>query len=107
MATREETQRRPAGGRLALTLVQVAVIAPTVAYLVAELSSQTKPIPWGEFIFWVAVVATVELLPVPAWRGLRISLVFPVIIAVAVTYDPCVAASVRLGGFFELRDCVR
>jgi hypothetical protein len=58
MATPEETQTRPAGGRVALTLVQMAVIVPTVAYLAVEVSSQTDPFEWGNFIFWVAVVAT-------------------------------------------------
>jgi signal transduction histidine kinase len=85
----------------------MAVIVPTIAYLAAAVSSQTDPFEWDNFIFWVAVVATVELLPVPAWRGLRISLVFPVIIAVAITYDPWFAALVGFVGCFDPREFKR
>jgi signal transduction histidine kinase len=103
-ATRADEQEKPAGGKVALTLVQVAVIAPTVAFLAVQVSRNISTFEWGNFIFWAAVVATVELLPVPAWRGLRISLVFPVIIAVAITYPPWFAATIGFVGCFDPRE---
>jgi signal transduction histidine kinase len=105
MATRDKEQNRSSGSRIWLTLVQVAVIAPTAAYLADQIAENAQSVEWGQFLFWVAVVATVELLPVPAWRGLRISLVFPVIIAVAIYYpEPWFAAAVGFVGCFDPRE---
>jgi len=53
---------------------------------------------WGELIFWAALIGLVELLPVPAWRGLTISLGFPLLMVVAFLYEPAAAAAVAFVG---------
>jgi signal transduction histidine kinase len=61
--------------------------------------------PW--LLFWVAAIAAVELMPVPAWRGLRFSLSLPVILAVAILYTPAAAGCVLLVGLFDSRELRR
>jgi len=49
-------------------------------------------------ILWVLLVGAVELLPAPAWRGIHVSLGFPILTAVAFTYHPGWAAAIALLG---------
>lgn len=59
---------------------------------------------WGELIFWAALIGLVELLPVPAWRGLTISVGFPLLMVVAFLYEPAAAAVVALVGASDPRE---
>ena len=45
----------------------------------------------GELILWALAVALVEIIPVPAWRGIHLSLSFPLLMALAMVHDPVVA----------------
>jgi signal transduction histidine kinase len=54
--------------------------------------------------FWVLVLATVELLPVPVSRVLQLSLGFPIRLGIAILYPPFVAAGVALLGSFDSRE---
>jgi signal transduction histidine kinase len=61
-----------------------------------------------DLVFWVIAVATVELLPVPVSRVLRLSLSFPILIGVAIIYSsPLVAAAVAFVGSFDPRELRR
>ena len=59
---------------------------------------------WGELVFWAALIGLVELLPVPAWRGLTISVGFPLLMVVAFLYEPPAAAAVALIGASDPRE---
>jgi signal transduction histidine kinase len=59
---------------------------------------------WGELVFWAALIGLVELLPVPAWRGLTISVGFPLLMVVAFLYEPAAAAAVALVGASDPRE---
>ena len=59
---------------------------------------------WGELLFWAALIGLVELLPVPAWRGLTISVGFPLLMVVAFLYEPAAAAAVALVGASDPRE---
>ncbi len=50
---------------------------------------------------WAALIAGVEMLPVPAWRGLTIGVGFPLLIAVAILFPPGYAG---LAAFFGASD---
>ena len=52
----------------------------------------------AEVIIWVALVAAAELLPVPAWRGMHVSLGFPLLMAVGILYPPAWAGAIALIG---------
>src|SRR5438477_426496 len=51
-----------------------------------------------DLVLWTLLVGAVELLPAPAWRGIHVSLGFPILTAVAITYPPGWAAAVALVG---------
>jgi signal transduction histidine kinase len=80
------------------------VIAPTLlgaAWLVARDPGALKP----SLLLWAGIVAMVELLPVPAWRGLPLSVGFPILIAVGFVYvDPIAAALTALVGSLDPRE---
>jgi signal transduction histidine kinase len=57
-----------------------------------------------ELLFWAIVIGLVELLPVPAWRGLTISVGFPLMMVVAFLYEPPAAALVALVGASDPRE---
>ena len=47
---------------------------------------------------WVILVAVAELLPVPAWRDIHVSIGFTLLTAVAILYPPVWAAAIALVG---------
>ena len=51
---------------------------------------------------WVLLVGLAELLPVPAWRGIHVSLGFTLLTAVAILYSPVWAAAIALIGSTDL-----
>jgi signal transduction histidine kinase len=53
---------------------------------------------------WIAVVAVVELIPVPMWRSTQVSMGFPVLMAVAFLYAPVPAGLAGLVGSFDPRE---
>src|SRR3954447_3434399 len=89
---------------LSLTLVQLGVVIPTIAgaaWLIAKDPEALHP----ELFIWAAIVAMVELLPVPAWRGMPLSVGFPILIAVGFIYpDPIAAGLTALVGSLDPRE---
>ena len=89
--------------RIGLLVLQLAVVVPTVlaiGFLVASDLSSLDP----ELIVWTLTVAVVEILPVPAWRGLIVSVGFPLLMAVAFLYPPPAAALAALIGASDPRE---
>jgi signal transduction histidine kinase len=92
--TRERRLDRRAA---ALKVFEVAVVAPTLATLgtaVARDHAELIASKWPELLTWVLIIAVIELLPVPMWRGTHVSLGFPLLMVVAFLYPSAVAASV-------------
>jgi signal transduction histidine kinase len=56
------------------------------------------------WVFWTLLIALVELLPVPAWRTLQVSMAFPLATAVAILYQPGVAGIILLLGSSDPRE---
>ena len=71
------------------------IVFPTLGGLVALLAARHEPIP-PSVIPWMLMIAAVELLQVPTWRGVQVSVGYPLVMAVALTYQPEVAALVAL-----------
>ena len=83
---------------------QLAVVVLTTGFL--GISAYRDP---GQFmdptlLFWTVAVGLVDLMPVPAWGQLRLSLSFPILLAVAMIYNPPVAGVVALVGSFDSRE---
>src|SRR5437870_3225057 len=100
----EEQGARERGAPLSLAVFELSVIVPTIvgaAWLIAGDPHALKP----ELLVWAAIVALVELLPVPAWRGLPLSVGFPILIAVGFIYpDPIAAGLTALVGSLDPRE---
>lgn len=76
----------------ALTAFELGIAIPTIALLIGGLIPRWGQIP-ASLALWIAVVALIDLLPVTGWRGVQVGVGFPMLIAVALLYDPYEAAA--------------
>src|SRR5262245_8854769 len=84
---------------------ELLVIIPTLSLGLILLVREPEAFEhWRELIFWAVLIGLVELLPVPAWRGLTISVGFPLLMVVAFLYDPAAAGAVALVGASDPRE---
>lgn len=90
----------------ALVLFQLAVIVPTLALGAALFARDFGEFEW-RYLLWSVLIGAVELLPVPVWRGLQVSLGFPLLIMVAILYPPGVAGLIALLGASDPREFKR
>ena len=81
----------------AASLFAMLVVTPTVVLTVLFVARD-----WPHFdpmlLLWVVLVAAVEMLPAPAWRGISVSVGFTILTAVAMTFSPGWAATAALLG---------
>jgi signal transduction histidine kinase len=84
-----------------------AVVVATTVTLIALLLPRVDPLPPAAVLLWAVVIAGIELLTVPAWRGLTISVGFPVLMMMAVLYEPPVAGLIALLGATDPRELRR
>jgi signal transduction histidine kinase len=100
MSSQEQTRvsRRP---------IEVAflgvVVVPTLTIGTFELFRHPDVL-LPELFVWAVLIAVVELLPVPAWRGLSVSLGRPVLMTVALTYGPLAAGFTAFVGTTDPRE---
>jgi signal transduction histidine kinase len=86
-----------------LLIVSICLFAVTLAILALLFS--LDPLPFGvQWLLWSVLIAGIEFLPVPAWRGLTISVGFPVLIMVAILYPPGSAGAIALVGALDPRE---
>jgi signal transduction histidine kinase len=74
----------------------VGVVTPTVALVSLALLLEPPELDvdkWAKLIALVLIVALVELIPVPMWRGTHIAMGFPLLMVVAFLFAPAVAAA--------------
>ena len=107
MARRDQAVEKTSYSRpLLLALFQGLVIFGTLV-IVTVLLMVERPNVGPEIIFWVITVAVVELLPVPFWRGLQMSMGFPILLATGFLYPPAIAGLVALIGSCDPREFKR
>jgi signal transduction histidine kinase len=98
------------GGMNLLTAYTLAVVVPVLTVIGFQFAARVREVDLStgvELVIWTALVAAVELLPAPAWGGVQVSLGFPLLAAVAITYPPGLAAVVALIGSFDPRELKR
>ena len=82
-----------------LPFFEAAIVVPTLVGLTVAISgvgwADVKE-SWGPILVWVVIIALVELMPVPVWRGVHISMGFPLMMVVAFLYAPQAAAAAAL-----------
>lgn len=91
---------------------EASVILPTVVLLVSQLTAGgfaylQSPARALGVSFWILIIAVVELLPVPAWKSLQVSMAFPLFTAVGIVYPPGVAGAVAFLGSSDPRELRR
>jgi signal transduction histidine kinase len=91
------------GGRLFIA----GFISVVVLGLVASGLGAPGRLFRAEVLFWVIILAAVELLPVAVSRQLQLSLGFPILLGIAILYPAPVAASIALIGSFDAREVRR
>jgi signal transduction histidine kinase len=81
---------KPGQRKTGLLVLQLAVVLPTITTIGVLLVRDTSVLN-PELALWTLTVAVVEVLPVPVWRGLQVSVGFPLLMAVAFLYPPAAA----------------
>jgi signal transduction histidine kinase len=103
---RAQPEAEPRENRLGAILFQLATILPVLGYLAWQLPRYGKDFT-PTLLFFILAVAVVDLIPVPAWGGLQLSLSFPVLLGVAMVYAPPIAAFAAVVGSFDPREFKR
>ncbi len=102
-----QPQSQPAEVRFgrfnAPSLFSLGVAVPTLVSLLWFVRFRHEELA-VDLIWWTVLVALVELLPAPAWRGVQVSLGFPLLTAVAITFSPGSAALVAFLGSSDPRE---
>ena len=83
------------------TLYALGVVIPVVAFVALGIAGSPDEFD-ARMLVWVLLVGLAELLPVPAWRGIHVSLGFTLLTAVAILYTPVWAAAIALVGSTDL-----
>ena len=87
-----------------VTGLEAALIIPLAVWLAwqASLVDWTM-IGWGA-LFFVVCIAAVDLIPIPAWEDIELSLSFPIMIGVAMLYSPPVAGMIAIVGSSDIHE---
>jgi signal transduction histidine kinase len=89
------------------TVYQLAVIFPTLVYLAVTLPSHTDDLLHDSVLLFIVTVAVVDLIPVPGWGGAQLSLSFPLLLGVAIIFEPAVATLIAFLGSADPRELRR
>ena len=103
----EATTQRPqrlGENVLGSNLWQLAQVLPLLTFLVFALPKHRADVLDPAVLFFVATVVVVDLIPVPGWGGLQLSLSFPILLGVAIIFEPPVAALIALIGSVDPRE---
>jgi signal transduction histidine kinase len=96
--------RDPDAIRRIVDWLQILVAVPVVAWLVwGVFQAPAGELRWTA-LFFMACIAVVELIPIPAWQTVELSLSFPIMVAVAMLYNPPVAGAIAWLGACDLRE---
>jgi signal transduction histidine kinase len=88
-------------------MLELAVIIPTLVGGVLLVLADRETFTWklvGELVLWAAAVSLVELIKVPAWRGVHLSLGFPLLMALAIVHSPVAAGVTAFVGSTDPRE---
>ncbi|MGZ8636469.1 MAG: sensor histidine kinase [Actinomycetota bacterium] len=86
------------------TAYQLLVIVPIITYLAVTLPSHTDDLFEEAVLLFLLAVAVVDLIPVQGWGGLQLSLSFPLLLGVAIVFEPPVATLIAFLGSMDPRE---
>ena len=82
---------------MSLAVFRAAVIVPTIVLIAALVAGEGESFD-ARLLLWAVLIGAIELMPVPAWGSLTISVGFPLMMMVAILYPPGTAALIALLG---------
>lgn len=92
--------------RARIHLVEILVIVPCLGLIAWLMVDEWNQFRWI-LLLWSVLIAAVEYMPVPAWRGLTISVGFPLLMLVAFTQPPGIAGLITFLGALDPREFKR
>ena len=92
--------------RLTVAAFEAIVVVPTLVAVGYVLTRHHVDLD-APLLLWMALIAVVDLLPVPAWHGLQMVLDFPLLMAVAILYPPGAAGVALFAASFDSRELRR
>lgn len=98
----DDVAKKATRSRGVLFLYELVVVTPAVIGIV--LLARDEGELEAVLLLWSALIAAIEMLPVPAWGGLTISVGFPVLMVVAILYPPGTAGLITLIGMTDPRE---
>jgi signal transduction histidine kinase len=84
-----------------VTILTLAVAAPEA------IRNAGGGADWIELVYWAAIVAAVDLIPIRVWGSVSVSMSFPVALAAGMIFLPAEAALVAFVGSFDPRELTR
>lgn len=103
----QEPQEDPAPPRSAawVRFLEPGLVIPLLTWFIwSLLRSDPGTLLWGGPLFFTSVVVAVDLIPVPIWGGMQLSLSFPILISLSIIYPPAVAGLIALVGSVDPRE---
>src|SRR5688572_7666965 len=84
-----------------------SVVAAAALSAIVGLTQFEGSFPFGEAVFWVILLAVAELLPVGLGFETRVTMGFPILLAIAILFPPGVAIAIAGAGSFDSREFTR
>jgi signal transduction histidine kinase len=85
--------------------MEIVVSVGVIAWIAWSLRSGAGDgLDWSQVAFFILVITAVDLIPVPVWGGMQLSLSFPLLVSVALLYDPAIAGLIALLGSVDPRE---
>jgi signal transduction histidine kinase len=87
---------------------ELGLVIPLLAWFAWEIGFRhgLQGIDWA-FAFFVACTAVVDLVPIPAWEDIQLSLSFPILIGVAMLFPAVMAGAIAFAGTCDPREFSR
>jgi signal transduction histidine kinase len=100
-------QDEPPDERGATALLQWSVILGVMGYLGWAIWRVPEDSVGPAVLFFILAAIVVDLIPVPAWGGMQLSLSFPILLGVALVFPPPIASMIALLGSADPRELRR
>jgi diguanylate cyclase (GGDEF)-like protein/PAS domain S-box-containing protein len=100
----EPVEGATSGRDLRVRAFELVVTLPVVAWIATELTRRGGSRIDVRVLLWIAMIAIVDLLPIPAWGGLVVSVSFPILLAASLLYPPAIAGFIALVGSSDMRE---
>lgn len=82
----------------------LAIVTPLLVWLSLTLPANYREAFEPTVFFFMVAVTLVDLIPVPVWGGIQLSLSFPILIGVILIFPPPIAAFITLVGSIDPRE---